>query len=114
MFSYLLSTEIDNVVAIEPTCELYRHFAKLNDIEYRSVLLDDSFQLSATKLLKACDRHTKLIWLCSPNSPSGNTLNIIEVEKLLKAFNGIVVIDEAYTDFSRLPAFRERLSEFLT
>ena len=111
-FRIFCQPKIDNVVAIEPTCELYRHFAKLNDIEYRSVLLDDSFQLSATKLLKACDRHTKLIWLCSPNSPSGNTLNIIEVEKLLKAFNGIVVIDEAYTDFSRLPAFRERLSEF--
>ena len=111
-FRIFCQPKIDNVVAIEPTCELYRHFAKLNDIEYRPVLLDDSFQLSATKLLKACNRHTKLIWLCSPNSPSGNTLNIIEVEKLLKAFNGIVVIDEAYTDFSRLPAFRERLSEF--
>ena len=104
--------KVDNVVAIEPTCKLYKHFARLNDIEYRSVLLDEEFQLNAAELLDACDKHTKLIWLCSPNSPSGNLLNVEEVEKVLKAFNGIVIIDEAYADFSRLQSFRERLSEF--
>lgn len=104
--------KVDNVVAIEPTCELYKRFARLNDIEYRSVLLDEKFQLNATELLKACDKHTKLIWLCSPNSPSGNVLNVEEVEKVLKGFDDIVVIDEAYSDFSRLQTFRERLSEF--
>ena len=104
--------KVDNVVAIEPTCKLYKRFARLNDIEYRSVLLDEEFQLNAAELLDACDKHTKLIWLCSPNSPSGNLLNVEEVEKVLKAFNGIVIIDEAYADFSRLQSFRERLSEF--
>lgn len=104
--------KVDNVVTIEPTCELYKRYAILNDIEYRSVLLDDSFQLNATALLNVCDKHTKLIWLCSPNSPSGNVLNVEEVEKVLKGFDGIVVIDEAYSDFSRLQTFRERLSEF--
>lgn len=104
--------KVDNVVAIEPSCELYKRYATLNDIEYRSVLLDDGFQLNATALLNACDKHTKLIWLCSPNTPSGNVLNVEEVEKILKAFNGIVIIDEAYADFSRLQTFRERLSEF--
>ena len=104
--------KVDNVVAIEPTCELYKYFARLNDIEYRSVLLDEDFQLNATELLKACDKHTKLVWLCSPNTPSGNLLNVEEVEKVLKGFDGIVIIDEAYADFTRLQTFRERISEF--
>ena len=104
--------KVDNVVAIEPTCKLYKRFARLNDIEYRSVLLDEAFQLNAAELFDTCDKHTKLIWLCSPNSPSGNLLNVEEIEKVLKAFNGIVIIDEAYADFSRLQSFRERLSEF--
>ena len=104
--------KVDNVIAIEPTCELYKRYAILNDIEYRTVLLDDDFQLNATALLNVCDKHTKLIWLCSPNSPSGNLLNVEEIEKVLKGFDGIVVIDEAYSDFSRLQTFRERLSEF--
>ena len=104
--------KVDNVVAVEPTCELYKHFARLNDIEYRSVLLDEEFQLNATELLKACDKHTKLVWLCSPNTPSGNLLNVEEVEKVLKGFDGIVIIDEAYADFTRLQTFRERMSEF--
>lgn len=104
--------KVDNVVAVEPTSELYKHFARLNDIEYRSVLLDEEFQLNATELLKACDKHTKLVWLCSPNTPSGNLLNVEEVEKVLKGFDGIVIIDEAYADFTRLQNFRERISEF--
>ena len=81
-------------------------------LKYRSVLLDEEFQLNAAELLKACDKHTKLVWLCSPNTPSGNLLNVEEVGKVLKGFDGIVVIDEAYADFTRLPTFRERLSEF--
>ena len=104
--------KVDNVVAIEPTSELYKHFARLNDIEYRSVLLDEEFQLNATELLKACDKHTKLVWLCSPNTPSGNLLNVEEVEKVLKGFDGIVIIDEAYADFTRLQTFPDRISEF--
>ncbi len=102
----------ENVVAIEPTCSLYRRFAAINDIEYRPVLLEKDFQLNAERLLAACDRQTKIIWLCSPNTPTGNVLNIKEVEKILKSIKGIVVIDEAYSDFSRKQNFRERLAEF--
>lgn len=104
--------QIDNVVAIEPTCSLYRQAAAVNDVEYRPVLLGQDFRLDAARLLKACDIHTKLIWLCSPNTPNGNLLDAAETEKLLKAFNGIVVIDETYSDFSRKPVFRDRLAEF--
>ena len=102
--------KVDNVVAIEPTCELYKRFARLNDIEYRSVLLNEYFQLNASELLRVCNKQTKLIWLCSPNTPTGNILNVEEVEKVVKGFNGIVVIDEAYADFSRSQTFRERVS----
>lgn len=104
--------KIDNVVSIDPTCELYKRYAILNEVEYRPVRLNEDFQLKASELLKACDKQTKLIWLCSPNTPSGNILDIEEVEKVLNEFTGIVVIDEAYADFSHSRNFRERVSEF--
>ena len=62
----------DNVVAIDPTYGMYQVCADVNDVEYRKVLLDDDFQFSADKLLSATDEHTKLIFLCSPNNPTGN------------------------------------------
>lgn len=104
--------KIDNVVSIDPTCELYKRYAILNEVEYRPVRLNEDFQLKASELLKACDKQTKLIWLCSPNTPSGNILDVEEVEKVLNEFTGIVVIDEAYADFSHSRNFRERVSEF--
>ena len=65
---------IDNVVAIEPTYGMYRVCADINNVEYRTVLLDDKYAFSANRLLAATDAHTKLIWLCSPNNPTGNSL----------------------------------------
>ena len=64
----------DNVVAIDPTYGMYQVCAEINDVEYRKVLLDEDFQFSADKLLAAADEHTKLIFLCSPNNPTGNDL----------------------------------------
>ena len=104
--------QTDNAVAIEPTCRLYGHFAAVNDVEYRPVPLSHDFQLDADRLLKACDRHTKLVWLCSPNTPTGNTLEVKEIEKVARTFQGMVIVDEAYTEFSRQPSFRQRLEEF--
>lgn len=103
---------VDNVVAIEPTCDIYKVRAAINGVGYRPVLLDDSFQISASRLLAACDSHTKLIWICSPNNPTGNNMLCEEVEKVLRGFDGIVVIDEAYSDFSRQRPFRSRMGEF--
>ena len=103
---------IDNVVAIEPTYSRYKTYADINDVEYRAVPLDDDFQLNAERLLSACDKQTKLIWICTPNNPTGNNINTKEIEKVLRTFNGIIVIDEAYSDFSRQRTFRERLEEF--
>ena len=104
--------QVDNVVAIEPTYGMYKVCADINDVEYRPVLLDEHYQMSADKLLAACDDNTKAIWLCSPNNPTGNNLKVEEVEKVLKGFDGIVVVDEAYSDFSTVPVFRKRLAEF--
>lgn len=100
----------DNVVAIEPTYGMYRVCADINEVEYRPVLLDDHYQMDAAKMLEACDDNTKLIWICSPNNPTGNVINHAEIEKVLNAFGGIVIVDEAYSDFSRKPTFRRELS----
>ena len=103
---------VDNVVAIEPTYGMYKVCADVNDIEYRKVLLDDRFQLSADKILEVCDGNTKVVWICSPNNPTGNLMNASEVERVLRGFGGIVVVDEAYSDFTKARAWRTRLNEF--
>ena len=102
----------DNVVAIDPTYGMYQVCAEINEVEYRKVLLDDHFQFSADKLLEAADAHTKLMFLCSPNNPTGNDLDPSEIERLLRRFEGLVVLDEAYNDFSEQPSFLTRLDEF--
>ena len=102
----------DNAVAIGPTYGMYKVCADINDVEYRTVLLDEGFKLNAAKLLAACDDNTKLIWLCSPNNPTGNNLNREEIEKVLKGFSGIVIVDEAYSDFSQERPFRLELDKY--
>lgn len=102
----------DNVVAIEPTYGMYKVCADINNVEYRKVLLDEKFQLSADKLLGVVNDKTKAIFLCSPNNPSGNCLDEKEIEKVVRGFEGIVIVDEAYSDFSLKRTFRERLDEF--
>ena len=104
--------QIDNVVAISPTYGMYQVCAEINDVAYRPVTLREDFSLDAKQLLAACDDYTKVIWLCTPNNPTGNLLDVKEVEYLLREFQGIVVVDEAYSDFSRGPVFRTRLQEF--
>ena len=103
---------IDNVIAIEPTYGMYRVCADINDIAYRPILLDEQFQLSANKILAAVDEHTKLIWICSPNNPTGNNMNREEVMTILQQFNGLVIVDEAYSDFSDYKPFREELDQY--
>ena len=82
----------DNVVAIEPTYGMYKVCADINDVEYRPVRLNADYDFAAQSLLEACDAKTKVIWLCSPNNPTGNDLNRDEIEKVLTKFDGIVVI----------------------
>lgn len=103
---------VDNVVAIDPTYGMYKVCADVNNVEYRKVLLDDAFQFTADALLAATDEHTKLIFLCSPNNPTGNDLLRSEIEKTLAAFGGLVIIDEAYNDFSSAPSFLQQLDKY--
>lgn len=102
----------DNVVAIEPTYGMYKVCADINNVEYRPVLLDDNYQITADKLLGACDAHTKLIWICSPNNPTGNSINRSEIIKVINSFDGIVIVDEAYSDFSAEAPLRFELDKF--
>ena len=99
----------DNVVAIAPTYGMYQVCADINDIEYRTVLLDENFDFKAADLLAACDNHTKIIWLCSPNNPTGNSLNRDEILKTVEGFEGIVIVDEAYIDFAQQLSMRQEL-----
>lgn len=99
-FRIFCNPGIDNVVAIEPTYGMYKVCAEINDVEYRPVLLDDAFQPDEDKILEAINENTKLLFLCSPNNPSGNDLNRDVVINLIEKFDGIVIIDEAYIDFS--------------
>jgi len=90
----------DNIVAIDPTYGMYQVCADVNNVEYRKVLLNTDYSLDSDTLLKAVDERTKVIFLCSPNNPTGNLLNRTEMLKVIHNFHGVVVIDEAYIDFS--------------
>jgi histidinol-phosphate aminotransferase len=103
---------IDNVVAIEPTYGMYKVCADINNTEYRPVLLDENYQITAERLLAATDAHTKLIWLCSPNNPTGNTLQREEIVKVIEAFEGLVIVDEAYSDFSSQKPLRHEIAKY--
>lgn len=102
----------DNVVAIDPTYGMYQVCADINDVEYRKVQLNENFQFTADKLLAATDMHTKLIFLCTPNNPTGNDLSRQEIEKVLNSFDGLVVVDEAYNDFSEAPSLLADLDRY--
>ncbi len=99
----------DNVVAIAPTYGMYQVCADINDVEYRTVLLDEYFDFQADALLAACDANTKIIWICSPNNPTGNSLNRDEILKVIERFEGIVIVDEAYIDFAQQLSMRQEL-----
>lgn len=95
----------DNVVAIDPTYGMYKVCSDINDVEYRPVLLRENFELDVEALLKATDEKTKLIFICSPNNPTGNSFEKTDIIYLLENFNGILIIDEAYIDFSEKESF---------
>lgn len=103
---------VDNVVAIEPTYGMYKVCADINDVEYRAVPLSANYALSADALMQAVDEHTKVIWICTPNNPTGNDLDRTEIQKLLTQFQGILVVDEAYSDFSDLRPLRSYINYF--
>lgn len=102
----------DNAITLPPTYGMYKVLAGINDVENREVLLSKYFELDTNAILEQIDSRTKLIFICSPNNPTGNIFNKESIEILLKSFNGMVVIDEAYIDFSSEPSWINRLGEF--
>lgn len=102
----------DNIVAIAPTYGMYEVCANVNDVEYRKVLLNEDFSLNANLVLEAIDDCTKVVFLCSPNNPTGNLLNRNEMLKIINGFQGIVVIDEAYIDFASEPSWLNDLDNY--
>lgn len=101
-----------NAVSIAPTYGMYKVAAAINDVQMREVQLEPGFTLDAEKLLAAADENTRLLFLCSPNNPSGNCFPKKEIEKVIRRFKAAVILDEAYIDFAGQPGFLSELDEY--
>ena len=102
----------DNVIINPPTYGMYEVSAHINDVEVRRAVLLDDFQLDLVHLETLVDENTKLIWLCSPNNPTANSMNRQDIEIILNNFPGLVVVDEAYINFSRHRSFIQELADY--
>ena len=112
IFRAFCQPRVDNVITLPPTYGMYKVLAGLNEVEDREVVLRQDFQPDVESILQKVDDQTKIIFLCSPNNPTGNSFSEASIEKILNKFDGLVVIDEAYIDFSSEESWLERLSEF--
>ena len=102
----------DNVITLPPTYGMYKVLADINTIDNREVLLNDEFQPNVGEILNVVDGRTKMIFICSPNNPTANSFDSERIVTLLENFDGLVVVDEAYIDFSNKASWVSRLSEF--
>jgi histidinol-phosphate aminotransferase len=102
----------DNVILNPPTYGMYEVSAHINDVEVRRAVLQDDFQLDLVHLENQVDENTKIIWICSPNNPTANSMNRQDIEVILNNFPGLVVVDEAYINFSRHKSFIQELSDY--
>jgi histidinol-phosphate aminotransferase len=112
IFRAFCEPKIDNIITLPPTYGMYKVLANINNIEEKEVLLTDSFEPSVKNILKVVNEHSKILFLCSPNNPTGNSFSNETVEELLTKFKGLIVIDEAYIDFSEQKSWLDRLDEF--
>ena len=103
---------IDNAVSIAPTYGMYKVAADINDIQMHEVPLREGFELPVDGLLAACDQQTKLMFICSPNNPTGNAFPVSEILTLAERFDGMLVVDEAYIDFSSQESMLRHISEY--
>lgn len=103
---------VDNAIVCPPTYGMYGVSAEINDVACKEVPLTEDFQLQADKVIAAMDDHTKLTWICSPNNPSGNSYDRESIRKVIVAAKGIVVIDEAYIDFSTEKSWLYELEKY--
>ncbi|MBQ9659896.1 MAG: histidinol-phosphate transaminase [Bacteroidales bacterium] len=112
VFRVFCTPGVDNAVAISPSYGMYAVAADINDVQVRTVPLGPDFSLPVEALKAACDAYTKLLFLCSPNNPTGNAFDPAELEALIRDFPGIVVLDEAYADFSAKGSLRAKVLQY--
>ena len=112
IFRVFCEPRVDNVIVLPPTYGMYEVLANTNAIELVKIPLVENFQPNVKEIIKGQDAKTKLLFLCSPNNPTANSFDANKIETLIKEFNGIVVIDEAYIDFSIEDSWLCRLDEF--
>lgn len=102
----------DNVIVCPPTYGMYSVSAHINDVQIKEVMLTDDFDLDVDAILENTDDNTKLLFICSPNNPTGNNMNREGIEFLLNNFSGLIIIDEAYINYSRQKSFIQELTEY--
>jgi histidinol-phosphate aminotransferase len=102
----------DNVIILPPTYGMYEVSANINDVEVRKVDLLPNFQLDLEKIAETIDVNTKIIFVCSPNNPTGNSINRTDMETILANFKGLVVVDEAYINYAKQKTFIQELTEY--
>jgi histidinol-phosphate aminotransferase len=112
LFRAFCEPKVDNVITLPPTYGMYGVLANINAVENREILLSQDFQPEIDKILSAVDASTKMLFLCSPNNPTGNSFDDESIVTLLKNFKGLVVIDEAYIDFSKKPSWVNEMDEY--
>ena len=112
LYRCFCQSKADNVIICPPTYGMYEVSANINDVEIRKATLTKDFQLDVDAIKSQIDAHTKIIWICSPNNPSGNLLKKEAILTLLQDFSGLVVVDEAYIDFADQPSFTQKLNSY--
>ena len=112
LFRAFCEPKVDNVITLPPTYGMYAVLANINAVENKEVLLSQDFQPEIDAILAAVNQNTKIIFLCSPNNPTGNSFSDESIVTLLQNFNGLVVIDEAYIDFSKKQSWINELDEY--
>lgn len=112
LFRAFCEPQLDNIVTISPSYGMYQVCADINNTPVKKVTLNEDFSLDPEKVLAACDDNTKIIFLCSPNNPSGNLLESKAIAEILNKFSGIVVVDEAYIDFSPIASWVPNLNDY--
>jgi histidinol-phosphate aminotransferase len=112
LFRAFCNPGVDNVITLPPTYGMYEVSANINDVEVRKIPLKSDYQLNMEAIAEAIDDHTKIIFICSPNNPTGNSIDRQNIETIIANFNGLVVIDEAYINYSRQKTFIQELTEY--
>ncbi|MEJ1221974.1 histidinol-phosphate transaminase [Sediminicola sp. 1XM1-17] len=112
LFRAFCEPKVDNIISLPPTYGMYKVLSNINNVENREVLLTEEFQPNVGEILKVMDQHSKLLFICSPNNPTGNGISSTHIRELLTNFNGLVVIDEAYIDFSKDASWITELPQY--